>query len=107
MKIQCCSDLHLEFRTKRKWLKANPIQPVGDILIVAGDTSYLGGETFSKSSMLDYNSDHFQEAYLLPGNHEYYGGYDVANNLKETKEPLRFNLNGMTDYRLLLYNKRF
>ncbi len=37
MRIQYCSDLHLEFWGNKKYLEADPIQPVGDILILAGD----------------------------------------------------------------------
>ena len=41
MKVQICSDLHLEFTANKSWLKENPILPSGDILIIAGDTNYL------------------------------------------------------------------
>ncbi|SDI01294.1 hypothetical protein SAMN04488062_12018 [Flavobacterium omnivorum] len=37
IKIQYCSDLHLEFLDNRKWVLENPIIPKGDILILAGD----------------------------------------------------------------------
>ena len=41
MKVQICSDLHLEFSDNRKWFKENPLIPKGEILIIAGDTYYL------------------------------------------------------------------
>jgi hypothetical protein len=37
MKIQYCSDLHLEFPLNKKYLMANPIKPEGEILLLAGD----------------------------------------------------------------------
>jgi len=37
MKVQYCSDLHLEFWENRIFLKKNPIVPAEHILIMAGD----------------------------------------------------------------------
>jgi hypothetical protein len=37
MKIQYCSDLHLEFPANKIYLRANPIKPEGEILLLAGD----------------------------------------------------------------------
>ena len=37
MKIQYASDLHLEFRDNARYLRDNPMIPVGDILLLAGD----------------------------------------------------------------------
>ena len=48
MKIQYCSDLHLEFEENKKFLKQNPIKPVGDILIGGQlcciDDDHIGAE---------------------------------------------------------------
>lgn len=71
MKIQYASDLHLEFSCNRDFLKANPIKPIGDILVLAGDII-----TFNKLkanlNFFKYVSDNFKTVYYIAGNHEWY-----------------------------------
>ncbi|MEL7118557.1 MAG: metallophosphoesterase [Bacteroidota bacterium] len=87
MKIQYASDLHLEFFQNKRWLKNNPLIPNGDILILAGDTYHLG-DNFQSLKILESWSEQFEQVYILPGNHEYYGGYDVAT----AHDPMELNL---------------
>ena len=82
MKIQFASDLHLEFRVNSGWLKDNPLIPVGDILILAGDIGYLGDENYSKHPFWNWCVENFHETIVVPGNHELYKSYDI-NDLTE------------------------
>ncbi len=91
MKIQICSDLHLEFADNRAWLKENPLIPKTDILLIAGDTYYLE-RTYRKMDFIKRVSRDFKQVYLIPGNHEYYGGYDISTALEPTHEELMENV---------------
>ena len=91
MKIQYCSDLHLEFAQNEKFLADNPIQAVGDILVLAGDIIYWEPENF-KHRFFDYVSDHFKAVYYIPGNHEFYSGKEVQILDRPVFEPLRENV---------------
>jgi predicted phosphodiesterase len=78
MKIQYASDLHLEFSDNSRYLRNNPLKPVGDILILAGDIGYLNDDNYSKHPFWDYVSDNFQQVIVAIGNHELYKYYDLA-----------------------------
>ena len=91
MKIQICSDLHLEFANNRQWLKLNPLIPKGEILIIAGDTYYLGKD-FGELEFIKKVSKEFERVYLIPGNHEYYDGYNVASALESTFQEIVENV---------------
>jgi len=78
MKIQYASDLHLEFSDNSRYLKNNPLKPVGDILVLAGDIGYLNDDNFSKHPFWDYVSENFKQVIIAVGNHELYKYYDLA-----------------------------
>ena len=90
MKIQYASDLHLEFKENKNWLMANPIKPIGDILILGGDV-ILFGLMESHGDFFNYVSDNFEKVFWLPGNHEYYY-YDLANRSSVLNEKIRSNV---------------
>ncbi len=91
MKIQICSDLHLEFSKNRDWLKEHPLIPKGDILIIAGDTYYLDRE-YAELDFIKKAAKDFQSVYLIPGNHEYYGGFDISTALTPTYKEIYENV---------------
>lgn len=71
MRIQYCSDLHLEFDGNLPYLNQNPWVVGGEILILSGDIvplheKYLNHPFFDKISQL------YEIVFWLPGNHEYY-----------------------------------
>ncbi|MEO9871172.1 metallophosphoesterase [Ekhidna sp.] len=71
MTIQYASDLHLEMDANTQYLLENPIKKVADILILAGDITYLE-ESYLANKVLDQLSDTFDEVLMIPGNHEFY-----------------------------------
>ncbi len=82
MKIQYASDLHLEFGENSKWLKANPLLPSADILVLAGDIGYLGDANYTTHPFWDKVAEDFKQVIVIPGNHELYKSFDI-NELHE------------------------
>lgn len=79
MKIQYASDLHLEFSDNYSYLKRNPLKPVGDILVLAGDIGYLNDDNYGKHPFWDWASENYKQVIVAIGNHELYKYYDLAN----------------------------
>ncbi len=83
-KIQYCSDLHLEFQENKNFLKEHPIEPIGEILLLAGDVIPFALIDKHKD-FFSYVSDNFQTTYWIPGNHEYYH-FDVSKKSGTLKQ---------------------
>lgn len=93
LKIQFASDLHLEFADNSRYLKENPLIPVGDILILAGDISYLNHPTLDTHPFWDWASRNYEQVIMAVGNHELYNFYDLAKMPKGVAYSLRDNIN--------------
>lgn len=90
LKIQFASDLHLEFPQNSKFIKKNPLQPMGDILVLSGDiVPFAVMKKFD--DFFNYLADHFKYTYWLPGNHEYYH-FDIADKSGVLNEKIRNNV---------------
>src|SRR5688572_10285388 len=90
MTFQYCSDLHLEFPINKKYLKANPIKPEGEILLLAGDIIPFT-EIEKENDFFNFVSNSFEHTYWIPGNHEYYRS-DIAERTGTFHEKIRSNV---------------
>ena len=87
MKVQYCSDLHLEFPVDKKYLKANPIKPEDEILLLGGDIIPFA-EMEKENDFFNFLSDSFEHTYWIPGNHEYYRS-DISERTGAFHERIR------------------
>ncbi len=90
MKIQYCSDLHLEFRENSRFLKAHPLEALGEVLLLAGDILPFPLHK-QPSEFIDFVADHYNAVYWIPGNHEYYG-FDLGEVASPLFEKIRSNV---------------
>ncbi|MBK7175253.1 MAG: metallophosphoesterase [Bacteroidales bacterium] len=105
MKIQYCSDLHLESEPNSRFLEANPLIVAGDILILAGDVVPLLDE-YLNNPFFHFISENYKQVFWIPGNHEFYhrdlsnystsfsiqlaGNIQIVNNIELNYEGVNF-----------------
>ncbi len=102
MTIQYASDLHLEFPANREYVMDKPLVPAADVLILAGDIMPIGSEN-EHVEFLDYLSNHWEQVYWLPGNHEYFG-VDIKPYTRFLDHPVRHNIT-MVNNMVLTFEK--
>jgi DNA repair exonuclease SbcCD nuclease subunit len=99
MKIQYCSDLHLELKHNLIFVEQHKWNVTGEILIMAGDILklYIGNY---KLPFFDMLSDSYEKVFWIPGNHEFYYSSDLSILDVPLKEHIRKNvflLNNVTE----------
>ena len=80
MKIQYASDLHLELTPNARYIRSNPLDVTGEVLVLAGDICNLMGATLPCNEFCEWASANYREVLIVPGNHEYYQNYDILAN---------------------------
>lgn len=105
MKIQYCSDLHLEMAENLRFLTRNPLTPTGEILVLAGDIMTIDASP-KFNDFINFASDHYSAVYWVPGNHEYYG-FDIAETPSPLYEKIRDNFFLVNNYAVTHGNSRF
>jgi predicted phosphohydrolase len=90
VKIQYCSDLHLEFNLNSKWMRKYPLAVKGDILLLAGDIVPFAALD-KHNDFFDFVSRSFKATYWIPGNHEYFGS-DIGERSGTVNEAIRENV---------------
>jgi len=108
MIIQYASDLHLEMPLNNAYMKKNPLQKQGEILILAGDINYLRNKQKGMDSFYEAWSKEFEQIFIIPGNHEFYGKhYPIQNIFPSLKKKMRDNIYYINNHVEIIDEARF
>jgi predicted phosphodiesterase len=105
MRVQYCSDLHLEFDQNNRYLTKYPLPVRGDILILAGDIVPLHDEFFS-NPFFNFISRNYRQIFWVAGNHEFYYN-DISDYSQPFNIKLLGNINIVNNIELKLEGTRF
>lgn len=73
MKIQYCSDLHMEFHENMSFIKSLPLEPVSDVLVIAGDVGGHVDSTIPHLRLWKWASENYLQVLMIAGNHDING----------------------------------
>ena len=105
IKVQYCSDLHLEFKENLRYIQKKPLIPVADILILAGDILPFALND-KPNDFIDFVADNYEKVFWIPGNHEYYH-FDLKEVSNPLYEKLRSNIFLVNNYAEFLGDTQF
>lgn len=107
MIIQYASDLHLEFPDNMEHLSHHPLEVKGDVLLLAGDIHVLGAGPFARHAFMQWCARNFEHTFIVPGNHEYYGGHDLAATLTDWHLPVLPNVSFVNNSSVVIGDTEF
>lgn len=105
MRVQYCSDLHLEFGQNSRYMIKNPLKVSGDILVLAGDIIPLHDEFFN-DSFFGLIAGNYKQVFWVPGNHEFYYK-DITEFSPSYNIQIKDNINIVNNIELKYENIRF
>lgn len=68
----------MEFHENMRFVKSLPLEPVGDVLVIAGDVGYLVDTTIPHLRFWKWASENYRQVLMIAGNHEFYNNGDIA-----------------------------
>jgi predicted phosphohydrolase len=79
-----------------RYIQENPLNPAGDILILAGDILPFALHE-KQNDFIDFVADNYEKVFWIPGNHEYYH-FDLKSVSNPLYEKLRSNIFLVNNY---------